>query len=297
MVSNDVCAGRWTARLGRWLRTEPMVHFIGLGVVIFAVYGLFSPVDLRADSRIEITVQDLQRLHDLSVKQWGQEPNAQTLHGLVQAYVREEVLYREARAQGLDRDDVIVRRRLAQKMEFIANQDMGAIDDSALLAYYREHPAQYSSSEQLDFEQRFFAPKHRAVASLALSSLRAGQAVAGDPSMLAARSNGQDLEQVQKDYGAAFAQSLFALATRQWTGPLESAHGLHLVRVTRRTAPQVLPLEAVRARVLADASRQAVEKAREDAYASILARYTVTLPELPAAEVHLSLGEPSQAQP
>ena len=156
MESNHECAAGWTAKLGHWLRCEPMVHFIGLGLVIFAVYGVFSPVELGAESRVEITSQDLQRLHDLSVKQWGQEPNAQTLHGLVQAYVREEVLYREARAQGLDRDDVIVRRRLAQKMEFIANQDIGTIDDSALQAYYREHLAQYRTPEKLDFEQRFF---------------------------------------------------------------------------------------------------------------------------------------------
>lgn len=294
------------ASLYRWLLAEPLVHFIVLGAVIFVVHDRLALQGPEGQSRIEITVQDLQRLRDLSVRQWGVEPDARAMQGMVQELVREEVLYREARAQGLDHDDTIVRRRMAQKMEFLAHADVVSPDESSLRLFYQQHLSQYTLPALLDFEHRYFSPSIRgasvqAVAQQSLGALRAAQPIQGDNFMLASSLEQQSLQQVQRDFGAEFAKAVFSESSKEWTGPIRSAHGLHLVRIKQRHSEKIQAYEQVRERVLADANNAALEKARSDAYARLRTRYTVVLPE----EVHAAAGTqlsqntapPVQAQP
>lgn len=278
------------ASLYRWLLAEPLVHFIVLGALIFVVYDRLAPQGSEGQARIEITSQDLQRLRELSIRQWGVEPDARAMQGLVQELVREEVLYREARAQGLDRDDTIVRRRMAQKMEFLAHADVVSPDESSLRDFYQKHLLQYTLPAQLDFEQRYFSPSvHgtsvQTVAQQALAALRAGQPAQGDNFMLALSLKQQDQQQVQRDFGAEFAKAVFSESSKEWTGPIRSAHGLHLVRIQQRHTEKIQAYEQVRERVLADANNAALEKARSDAYARLLTRYTVVMPEQAQAKV------------
>lgn len=300
-------AGSETAllsQLRRWIITEPLVHFMVLGAAIFAVYGMFGPKDTAAGLRIEVSARDLERLRDLSIKQWGREPDAKAMQDLAQSFVREEVLYREALASGLDRDDVIVRRRLAQKMEFLANENLHAPSEAELKAYFDSHPVKFLEPARLDFDQMYFSPAARgravgADARRALAALRAGRAVAGDNFMLPATSARQDQQQVQRDYGDAFAQALFAHPPGVWAGPFASAHGLHLVRVRQHDAAQTAKFEDVRARVAIDVTNAAVEKARTEAYARLLARYTVVFArfETDASGAKVSLAPLSQGRP
>lgn len=113
----------------RWLR-EPLLHFLILGALIFAINAAFGPRGATGNARIDVSDADIERLRALAAKQWNHEPAPPQLSALVQAFVREEILYREALAMGLDRDDVIVRRRLAQKMEFLAQEDVHAPTDA-----------------------------------------------------------------------------------------------------------------------------------------------------------------------
>ena len=272
------------ASLYRWLLAEPLVHFIVLGALIFVVYDRLAPQGSEGQARIEITSQDLQRLRELSIRQWGVEPDARAMQGLVQELVREEVLYREARAQGLDRDDTIVRRRMAQKMEFLAHADVVSPDESSLRDFYQKHLPQYTLPVQLDFEQRYFSTSvHgtsvQTVAQQALAALRAGQPAQGDNFMLALSLKQQSQQQVQRDFGAEFAKAVFSESSTEWTGPIRSAHGLHLVRIQQRHAEKIQAYEQVRERVLADANNAALEKARSDAYSRLLTRYTVVMPD------------------
>ena len=111
-------------RLVHWLAAEPLLHFLLLGALIFLAYSVSHPQRAGDDRRIEVTAADTARLRALAVQQWGQPPDAQQMRDLVQSFIREEVLVREAVATGLDRDDIIVRRRLAQKMEFLAHEEV-----------------------------------------------------------------------------------------------------------------------------------------------------------------------------
>lgn len=271
------------AGLGRWLWNEPLVHFIALGALMFAVYGVLGAREADPSRRIEVTAQDVARLRDLSIKQWGKEPDAQTLQNLVQSFVREEVLYREAMAEGLARDDAIVRRRLAQKMEFLANAEVRPLADAEVRAYFETHAAQFQQPALVDFEQVFISTDARSQTAQAygaglLARLRQGKTVVGDPFMLPAQGRRLEQTQLARDYGADFAQALFQLPVGAWSGPLRSPLGLHLVRVTKHDPAQPARLEDVRERVAAEALNAAVENVRRQAYERVLARYTVVLP-------------------
>ena len=292
-----------SARLRRWLVTEPLLHFIALGALIFGVYGAYAPTD-AANRRIEVSAQDLARLRQISIKQWAREPDARTMQDLVQSYVREEVLYREALASGMDRDDVIVRRRLTQKMEFLANQEVRAPSEAELHAYFDSHAQQFLQAAQVDFEQVYFSTANGKLsaetdARKALARLRAGYPVHGDNFMLPATVLQQDQQELQRDYGGDFAQALFAQPSGVWVGPIASAHGLHLVRVKQQYAAQGARFEDVRERVAADLTNAAVEKARTDAYQRLLARYTVVMAPMAAtpSEVKVSLASTDEARP
>jgi len=271
-------------RLRRRLVREPLVHFMVLGALIFFAYGTFASKDLTGDRRIEVSAQDVARLRDISIKQWGHEPDAKTMHDLVQSFVREEVLYREAMASGLDRDDVIVRRRLAQKMDFLANEEVRPATEADLRTHFESHKQHYQQAALLDFEQVYFSTAARGAATLAnanqaLASLRAGRTVQGDNFMLPRSVVQQDQQQLQRDYGSDFAKALLALPEEDWAGPIASAHGLHLVRV-KHHAVRIPRFEEVRTRVAADFTQASVGKARKDAYERLAARYTVVTPAM-----------------
>ncbi len=105
----------------RWLR-EPLVHFLALGLALFAVYGAFNrgPAQTPQSRQIVLTLDDLRQLQIGFASQWQRPPTQQEMVGLLEDKIRQEILYREALAMGLDKDDTIVKRRMAQKMEFLA---------------------------------------------------------------------------------------------------------------------------------------------------------------------------------
>lgn len=282
----------------RWVLREPLMHFIALGALIFFAHGMLGTQPVGENKRIEVSMADVERLRSTSIQQWGKEPDAQTMRDLVQSFVREEVLYREALASGLDRDDVIVRRRLAQKMEFLAHEDVRTPTESELRAYFESHHQQFAEGAQLDVDQVVFDPARRGTSTdaalrAALEHLREGRAVEGDSVMQPTKLVRQDLQQLKRDYGQEFAQTLLALPDDIWSGPVRSAMGLHLVRAHHHAA-RVARFEDVRARVLAELTQARVEQARTAAYARVLSRYTIITPD-PGKEAGNQVSQASRA--
>jgi hypothetical protein len=133
------------AQAWQWLIHEPFVHIVVLGAFIFVLHAVTGAKDSPTDMHITVTQDDVVRLRAQFTKQWGREPDAAALKETADNFVREEVQYREALARGLDKDDVIVRRRLVQKMEFLASQDVSNPTDAELQAYFDAHVADYAA--------------------------------------------------------------------------------------------------------------------------------------------------------
>jgi hypothetical protein len=260
---------------------EPLLHFLVAGAALFCVYSWRSRGGAErpgVERPVRIGAGDVQWLRQTWLLQWQREPTPQELRSLVTEFLREELLAREAREMGLDQDDTVVRRRLAQKVTFL-------IEDNARLAeptgdelrrYYEAHPDQFRNEPRVSFEHIYFNPRRRQNAAgdarvvLAnLSNSAAQDAAAGDRLLIEPEFHDADRQTVAGSFGRDFASAVFALRPGQWRGPIESSYGLHLVRVSESKAGEQRPFDEVSAQV-----RDAWERDRQ---AAAIDRYLAAL--------------------
>lgn len=274
----------------RSLVREPLVHFLLLGVALFAVDAWLRPTATPgADQEIVVTPARVSTLAQGFKRTWQRPPTRAELDGLVQDYIREEVLYREAKALGLDQDDTVIRRRLRQKMEFISD-DAAALEtpsDQDLDAWLAAHPDVFRIEPRLTFEQVYLDPaRHgdglQADAGHLLAELNAAGADAragqGD-GLLLLEPRYADVTQseVARLFGSDFAKALFAQPVGRWVGPIDSGYGIHLVRLVSKTAAGTVRLEDVRPLVEREWANARRKELAEAFYAQLRARYRVTV--------------------
>ncbi len=267
----------------RRMVAEPFVHFLLLGALIFGAHALFNPGNGAASHDIVVSAADMDRLRALAAKQFGNEPDAARLRELVRAFVREEVLYREALAQGLDGDDVVVRRRLVQKWEFLSQSNVQTPSEAEARAYHAAHAPNYTLPARHSFEHIVFsrdrhAGKADSLAAEALQALRGGKAVAGDASMLPRTLAQLTQAEVARDFGAEFAAALAAIPADGWHGPYPSPLGVHLVRISARHPAELESYDISKDRVVADLANARLQQARDSAYEQARQRYRISLP-------------------
>jgi hypothetical protein len=275
----------------RTLLGEPMLHFLLIGIALFGVYRWGSPAD--SGGRIVITrgvVDDLITQH---VAARGREPSTTELNHLIESYVRDEILYREGVRLGLERDDIVVKRRVRQKIEMIAEEDAStrAPTDADLSAYLAANQARFVQPALLTFEQLFLGQPTsgpavvRAVAIVreALRS-RTDPEKLGKATLLPYRMTLTPADLVARDFGGAFAAALEKVPVGKWVGPIVSSFGAHYVRVSDRM-PAVAPqLAGVRDQIVREWENERRQRARNDAYTKMRGEYTVSLETTPATE-------------
>jgi hypothetical protein len=272
------------------LLRDPLTHFVILGALLFAVYalatGLFSSDDVRT---IEIGEAEIELLAAGFERQWGRSATPEELGKLVNARVREEVLYREALAVGLDRNDVVVRRRMVQKMELLT-QDLALLadpTDAELRAFFAERRDEYRVPPHLDLSHVYFSFDRRGAATESealelLDELRAGSAPPseasgrGDPIMLDYDYPGVSPREVRRVFGSDFADEVFDLDLG-WHGPIVSGFGLHLVHVGNRVEGRIPEFDEVRERLVDDFNRVRSERAKDALYESLAGRYEIVI--------------------
>ncbi len=258
------------------LLREPLVYFLLAGAVVFAVDRLDS--GSADDNVIEVTSAQLKRMSDQWQAQMGRPPTEQELAGLTEQWIREEIYYREARNMGLDENDVIIRRRLAQKLTFLIEDlaDAEATDPAALEAYYEANPGKYTRPEQFSFEHRYFSSERHADAEAAARLALDNEDATGDPFMLQRSYAARSQREIRDLFGREFAASLALLdAGADWQGPLRSAYGWHLVQLKARTPEQLRPLDEVRRDVAADLAVARRREANQARYEDLQERYEI----------------------
>ena len=271
------------------LLREPMVHFVLIGAAVFGLYVLFGDGEdeTAVDNRIVVTEGRVKQLAQIFAKTWQRQPTPQELRGLVDAFIKEEVYYREAVKLGLDRDDTLIRRRMQQKMEFLTEPDEEALtpDDATLQAYLDKNMADFRVAPQIAFEQVYIKPKSgeadaKARAAETLDVLKSGESPAslGDATLLPAAMKLSPATSIARDFGDPFADALPALPLNAWTGPISSPYGLHLVRVTERKDGYDPKLAEVRDAVARKWRTERRDAFQRDAYQKLLSKYEVLLP-------------------
>lgn len=269
---------------------EPLVHFAILGLAIFAVYAIASNRLAKDESRtIRITPSEIELLSATFQRQWQRPPTEGELTNLVKARVREEVLYREALAVGLDTNDVVVRRRMVQKMEMLS-QDLALLadpTDAQLQAFFEEHKQDYRIPPEFSFSHVYFNLDRRgdaaeADALEALAALRAQvpqparAPERGDRFMLGHDYRRQSSRQVAREFGQSFADALAELEPG-WQGPISSGYGLHLVFLEERVDGRIPSWIEVRDRLVMDLNRTRSDRARDALYEGLLGKYEVVI--------------------
>jgi hypothetical protein len=200
-------------------------------------------------------------------------PTVEELRGIVRAHVLEELKARQAIAMGLERDDTVIRRRLAQKWDFLTEDDGDLLtpSDADLASFLAEHPERFRVDERMTFRQLLVGPdrhgeRAEAVAEERLAALRAGAEVEGDPTLLPERFEDASAREVERQFGADFVGALEGVPLGEW-GRVESSYGVHLVRVDARDpgrSPALAEVRALVAREWADAERRVRAERREE---------------------------------
>lgn len=278
--------------LPRRLLREPLVHFLALGAALFLLFAAVGRDEDAATRRIVVSPGAVEHLSAVFQRTWQRPPTPAELEGLVADHVREEILYREAVALRLDRDDVIVRRRMRQKLELLA-EGLGRVaepSDEELAAFLAGDPDRYRVEPRVSFQQVYVSRDRRgadaaAAATRLLAALRAGEdpAVLGDPLPLPTTVRDVSLSEAGRQFGESFSEQLARLPVGAWSGPVESGFGPHLVLVEARSQPRLPALGEIRDAVLRDWQAARAEAASDELYRSLRARYDVVV-ETPPAE-------------
>ena len=257
---------------------------------------------------IRLSLDEIAQLTLLYQSQWRRPPTPQELERMVENKVQQEVLYREALAMGLDKEDEIVKRRMAQKMQFLA-EDMAAAREPTtieLRSWFEKNSAKFSQPPRLSFRHLYFSPDRRGVrarddAQQALAKL-AGQPVdAKIASALADAFMFQDYyrdrapDYLAKEFGPPFALAVAGLAPGSWQGPIESGFGWHLVFVDTVIPGRVPAFEEVESDVRTAWLGEQKALASEKAYKAMRANYTVLLPAPPESFAAASSAQVSKA--
>lgn len=265
------------SRLRRWTR-EPLIHFAVLGAALFGLHQWLAPPP--ADNQIVLSASVIQGLRQDHLRRNGTLPTKAEEAGLIQRYIDNEVMYREALKRGLDRGDIIVRRRLIQKMEFLT-EDLAPIPqptDRELQTYLDAHRERYAVPTRLSLTQVFVSTDRHPLDVAAEAARLQRELVSGaNPSGLGDPFlRGQEFHQYTERelagiFGPQFATRVVSLAVGSWSEPIASSYGLHLVRVTERTAGYQPKLAEVRTAVARDwrgerrteANRNALDRLRQ----------------------------------
>jgi hypothetical protein len=273
--------------LTRWLK-EPLLHFAVLGFGLFALYRLVSADTAASPQEILVDAPRIESLAEQFVRTWRRPPTAEELDGLVQSYVRDEVLYREGLALGLDRDDPVIRSRVRLKMEVLGDGAEIDVSDAELQAWLDANSDRYAAPAHYDVRHAFFDPARRgarldADLQAALRSVEdlptADAAAFGDATLLPPELRDVTRADIEAQFGEEFAAATADAPLGRWFGPVTSTYGAHLVRVELRQHAAPAKLVQVRDAVARDVQYARSAAAGDALFERLRARYVIRIEE------------------
>ena len=277
---------------------HPATHIVILGFVVAAAILIAKgPPTGDEARRVVVTGADVMQLQAGFYRTWQREPTAAELRGELEKFIRQEVLYREALARGYDRDDLVVRRAMQQKMEFLASSQAmrEPPTDEEVEAYFALRQERYRLPAVVSFAQVYVSSDRRGAAASQdaeeiLARLRLDDPDLealdswGDSIMLPTLVSGQTEPEIRSTFGEDFAVSVVAQEIGEWEGPVASGYGLHLVKVISRQDSRIPEPKEVSARIVGDMEYEARNAAKEQLYQEIAQNYQVML-DRPVREV------------
>jgi hypothetical protein len=283
------------------LYQQPLLHFLAAGTLLFILFNAVADSD-QDQQRIVVDRDTLLQYLQYQTKNFNAQKASQELDSLdqqqlqrlVDRYVEEESLYREAMAMGLDNNDYVIKKRIIQKIEFIhqaAAESAAAATSAELESYYQKHSARYYREPKITFTHVFFSDKlhgksqARLLAQQQLAELNRdrvpfSQAIDyGDRFLYHLNYVERTPDFVASHFGQAMARSVFALDPRtpEWHGPFASGYGQHLVLVSRQQAGGITPFEEMESQVRADLNRDRLRDQLQSAADQVADQYRIAI--------------------
>lgn len=298
MATNEAsaCTARGANAMFRRATHEPLLQFLAIALVLFVANQLIHGSGVQISNElIAISQGRVQQIAESYRLLAGRLPSRAELQVLVNDFADEEIAYREAIAMGLDADDTIVRRRMRQKLEFLAEDAEASEEptDEQLADWLAEHAADYRLPERISFRHVMASSDVRGErmnkeAAALLNQLRSGADASrlGDPSMLPSTLPPTTQHGVAALFGEPFADALFAHAGEGWFGPLATPLGAHLILVLTREPARAPLLADIRGKLRSDWIEARRRDQREQFLARLRQRYSVAVewPEIYAAQ-------------
>ena len=289
------------SKLSTLLR-EPLFHFLLIGAVIFLLFSQINTTEDENDKQIIITKEKIENLENAWIKAKGRQPSAEEMEQQLEYDIHEQVLYREAMAMGLDKDDMIIRRRLSQKMKYLFD-DLSVVDkpsDAALKKFVSEHPSKFTKPATISFSQVYLDPKEHGdrlevdakylLEELSTTTIKETIGF-GDRSLLPYEFSNERESDIRGMFGEAFVKQVFKAKTDSWQGPFSSAYGLHLIYIKTRSNAYLPPLSAMRDRVERVWISTKQREANEIFYQSLLERYEIIVDDEVLSDANVSVKE------
>jgi hypothetical protein len=268
--------------------SEPLLHFLLIGGILFGGYTYLQNDTRSTPQSFVVSAGKIEHLASLFSRTWQRPPTRIELEGLIDDYVREEIAYREGMKIGLDEDDTIIRRRIRQKLDFIADDLGSQIEptDEQLTTFLNENPDIYRIEPRITFRQVFLDPERHAldlqesVAKL-LDTLKSDPTAdalhLGDQTLLEYQNVDRSKREVASNFGLRFADEIVKLPLEQWHGPIQSSYGVHAVYISERTDGRLPPLSEIRDLVHRDWEQKHRRELVESFYQGLMKKYEVAI--------------------
>ena len=281
---------------------EPLFHFLFIGLGFFILFSQLNTNDESTDPKnIVITQSKVDAMRASYLKQRGRAPMDNEVEDLIESEIREELLYREAIALGLDKDDGVIRRRLAQKMKYLF-EDLAVItepSDADLEKFLKENASKFTLPSTLSFYQVYIDSKKHTntldeevktvLEQLKNTSLQNAFTL-GDRSLVAYRFLNRRKSDVKNRFGESFSKKIFKAPTNSWQGPFESAYGMHFVYIDSKEEAVLPELKQVREDVLQEYKREKTSEANEIFYNGLKDRYKIKVDANVSKEMNISIA-------
>ena len=264
---------------------EPLVHFLIAGLVVFLISSLRGPEIDPNSRKIVLNETQIEQLVSEWQKTWQREPTPTEVDAIIREFIKDEIYFREAIRLGLDKDDLVVRRRLRSKMEYLSNSaaESQIPSEKELQDWLDKNPLKYAIGANYSFEQIYFNADNeiekRKRTNTILSSLKNGtdwQSLSDDISLPAQMEN-EDIENIGKVFGEEFANNLGPLPVKAWSEPIASGFGFHIVRILQKTEGRKPKLAEVRAEVERDWRAKTALLREQKSYQSLLDGYKIEI--------------------
>jgi peptidyl-prolyl cis-trans isomerase C len=275
---------------------EPLIYFFVLGFVVFGLHSFLNnnSKDENTDPfTVGVTSADIEWIRSSWEARMKRQPTQQELQGLVNLYIRNEILRREALAMDLDERDLVIQRRLVQKLTFVFEDLAESVEptDDELKKYLQENQEKYRIPEMITFTQVYFNPDKRKdvtkEAENILARLKSKQsapeeaASLGDMIMIDTSYKERSPDEIARALGKGFSDDLFSAGEMGWQGPIASTFGLHLVYIEKRSASKMPEFENIREDVKNDFMHDRKKQVIDTAYNAAKSRYTILVEGLP----------------